>query len=374
VTLIDDRGTSRSAKSDLQGQYQVRNVNPGTYTVRALAKGFAPAERAAYQVSAGPAQLLDFPLALASATDKVTVQDTIQLEVDPANNASALVIRGKELDALADARDDLAADLAALAGPAAGPNGGQIYIDGFTGGRLPPKASIREVRINQNPFSAQYDRIGMGRVEIFTKPGSEDYHGELQFHYGNDIFNSRNPFTPQKPPYERRQWEGEVGGPLGKKTSFFADFEIRHLTENAFINARTLDDNLQVVEISQAILTPRRSTEENLKLDRQLSPNHTLAFRYTFARDSTDNLGAGGFSLATRIYNNHDSEDTLSSSKPESTACIPSTRPADGTRASAAGKAATPTCPLPPFPTPLSEADRRLRSLSPTRIAWSYRT
>ena len=190
----------------MQGQYQLRNMAPGTYTVRVSAKGFAPAERPGYEVASGPVQVLDFPLALASATEKVTVQDTLQLEVDPANNASALVIRGKELEALSDDRDDLAADLAALAGPAAGPNGGQIYIDGFTGGRLPPKSSIREIRINQNPFSAQYDRIGMGRVEVFTKPGSEDYHGEFQFHYGNDVFNSRNPFTPEKPPYERRQY------------------------------------------------------------------------------------------------------------------------------------------------------------------------
>jgi hypothetical protein len=310
VSLTNERGPSRGVKSDVRGQYELRNIDPGMYTIRVSAKGFAPAERAGYEIAAGPAQVLDFPLALASTTEKVTVQDTLQLEVDPSSNASALVIRGKELDALSDDRDDLAADLAALAGPAAGPNGGQIYIDGFTGGRLPPKSSIREVRINQNPFSAQYDRIGMGRVEIFTKPGSEDYHGEVQFHYGNDIFNSRNPFTPVKPPYERRQWEGEFGGPLGKKTSFFADFEIRHVTENAFVNARTLDDSLQVISVAEGILTPRRSTEENLKLDRQLSKNHTLTLRYTFARDSTDNQGAGGFSLPSRIYNNRDTEDT----------------------------------------------------------------
>jgi hypothetical protein len=310
VSLTNGQGVSRGVKSDVQGQYQVRNVDPGTYTVRASANGFAPAERSDYQVANGSAQVLDFPLALASATEKVTVQDSLQLEVDPSNNASALVLRGKELDALSDDRDDLAADLAALAGPAAGPNGGQIYIDGFTGGRLPPKSSIREIRINQNPFSAQYDRIGTGRVEIFTKPGSDDYHGEVQIPYGNDVFNSRNPFTTVKPPYERRQLEGEFGGPLGKKTSFFADFEIRHVTENAFINARTLDESLQVISVAEGIVTPRRSTEENVKLDRQLSKNHTLTLRYTFARDSTDNQGAGGFSLPSRIYNNRDSEDT----------------------------------------------------------------
>src|SRR5581483_815201 len=102
------------------------------------------------------------------------------------------VMRGSDLDALSDDRDDMAADLAALAGPGAGPNGGQIYIDGFTGGRLPPKSSIREIHINQNPFSAQYDHIGMGRVEVFTKPGTDEFHGNIQTHDGSQVLNSRN--------------------------------------------------------------------------------------------------------------------------------------------------------------------------------------
>ena len=311
VSLTGERGPSRSVKSDVRGQYQLRGINPGTYTMRATAKGFAAAERVGYEVKGGPAQVLDFPLELASATEKVTVQDTLQLAVDPSSNASALVIRGKELDALADDRDDLAADLSALAGPAAGPNGGQIYIDGFTGGRLPPKSSIREVRVNQNPFSAEYDRIGTGRVEVFTKPGSEDFHGEIQTHDGDSVFNARNPFVPVKPHWQRLGLEGEVGGPIGKKTSFLADFEVRHFTENSFVNARTLDANLQVVQVSQGVLTPRNDTEENFRVDRQISKNHTLTARYTLARDATDNQGATGFSLPSRVYNNRDSEDVV---------------------------------------------------------------
>jgi hypothetical protein len=310
VSLTSDRGAPRNVKSDVQGQYQLRNIDPGRYAIRVSAKGFATIERAGYEVVAGPSQALDFPLELASATEKVTVQDTLQVEVDPSSNASALVMRGKELEALSDDRDDLAADLSALAGPAAGPNGGQIYIDGFTGGRLPAKSSIREVRINQNPFSAEYDRIGMGRVEIFTKPGSQDFHGEIQTHDGDSMFNSRNPFTPVKPHWQRLGLEGEVGGPIGKKTSFLADFEVRRFTENSFVNARTLDAGLQVVQVSQGVLTPRRDTEDNLRLDRQISKNHTLTARYSFARDATDNQGASGFSLPSRVYNNRDSEDT----------------------------------------------------------------
>ncbi len=81
-----------------------------------------------------------------------------------------------------------------MAGPSAGPNGGQIYIDGFTGGNLPPKSSIREIRINQNPFSAEYDRLGFGRIEILTKPGTDKFRGSVMFNDSDSVFNSRNPF------------------------------------------------------------------------------------------------------------------------------------------------------------------------------------
>ncbi|MGI8640691.1 MAG: hypothetical protein ACR2MG_12200 [Pyrinomonadaceae bacterium] len=43
---------------------------------------------------------------------------------------------------------------------------GEIFIEGFSGGRLPPRDTIREIRINQNPFSSGYDRLGLGRIEI----------------------------------------------------------------------------------------------------------------------------------------------------------------------------------------------------------------
>ena len=314
VTAQNGHGTSRSGATNLRGEYALANLPAGSYTVRVSAKGFAPAERTDVTVDAGATQTLDFPLALASANQSVTVSDSgqsVKVDVDPSANADALVMRGSDLDALSDDPDDLAADLAALAGPGAGPNGGQIYIDGFTGGRLPAKSSIREIRINQNPFSAQYDRIGMGRVEVFTKPGTDEFHGEIQTHDGSDIFNSRNPFTPVKPAWQRLGLEGEVSGPIGKKTSFFADFEVRKWTENSFVNALTLDNNLQTVPVAQAVLTPRRDTEENFKLDRQLSKDQTLTLRYTFARTAIDDQGASGFSLPSRIYNYRDGEDTV---------------------------------------------------------------
>ncbi len=314
VSANNGHGVSRSATADVRGQYVLPNLPSGTYAVRVSAKGFAAAQQTDIVVGSGAAQALDFSLSIASEKQSVTVSDSgqsLHVEVDPSSNADALVMRGSDLDALSDDPDDLAADLAALAGPGAGPNGGQIYIDGFTGGRLPAKSSIREIRINQNPFSAQYDRIGMGRVEVFTKPGTDDFHGEIQTHDGSDILNARNPFTPVKPAWQRLGLEGEVSGPIGKKTSFFGDFEVRKWTENSFVNALMLDNNLQVVPVAQAVLTPRHDSEENLKLDRQLTTNQTLTLRYTFARTAIDNQGASGFSLPSRVYNSRDGEDTV---------------------------------------------------------------
>ena len=152
----------------------------------------------------------------------MTAEGGAQLSVSPENNAGAIVLSGKDLDQLSDDPDQLQSDLEALAGPSVGPNGGQMYIDGFTAGQLPPKSSIREIRINQNPFSAEYDKLGYGRIEIFTKPGTDQLHGQFTVIGNDSAFNSRSPFlgTAPLPGYDTVQFNGSVGGPLSKKASF----------------------------------------------------------------------------------------------------------------------------------------------------------
>ena len=137
-------------------------------------------------------------------------------------------------------------ELTALAGPSAGPNGGQIYIDGFTGGTLPPKSAIREIRINQNPFSAEFDHIGYGRIEILTKPGTDVLHGRV-FGMGNDsLFNTGNPFLTPVPAYHSIQYNGTISGAINKKASFFLSVEGRNIQDENIYTAST------------AILNPQR--------------------------------------------------------------------------------------------------------------------
>ncbi len=163
----------------------LRHLSTGKYTLTVAAPGFTLYENDNVVIADQPLRL-NVPMTIEVEQQKVQVSDTTPtIDVNPANNAGAIVISGKELEALPDDPDELQSDLEALAGPSAGPNGGQMYIDGFTAGQLPPKSSIREIRINQNPFSSEYDKLGYGRIEIFTKPGTDKYHGQF-FVLGND--------------------------------------------------------------------------------------------------------------------------------------------------------------------------------------------
>ncbi len=220
VTLTGG-GATKTAQSQADGSYTFNGVAPGQYTVTVRFPGFAPFSRAVTVESGGTAQV-PIRLALSTENQQVTVsaEPGPTVNVEPDNNATALVIQGEDLQALPDDPDDLSDALQALAGPGAGPNGGQIYIDGFSGGQLPPKESIREIRINQNPFSAEYDRLGFGRIEILTKPGTDRLRGMLFLNDSDAEFDSRNPFASNKPDYSNRMYGGNLSGPINKRASF----------------------------------------------------------------------------------------------------------------------------------------------------------
>jgi len=311
ITATGPGGVVKVGQSLGDGTYSMAGLPVGTYTVRGLAKGFAIFERTGVAVRGGAATTLNMAMAVAAEKQEVTVTDTAHVAVDPAKNAGALVLKGEDLDALSDDPDSLQDDLQALAGPSAGPNGGQLYIDGFTGGRLPPKESIREVRVNSNPFSSEYDKPGFGRIEIFTKPGSDRFHGQAMFFYGNDALNSRNPFSTNKPPFSRKMFTGNLGGPLTKKSSFFVDVEKRNTDESALVNATLLDSSFNPVQFQQSFLTPQVRTTVSPRLDYQLSTNHTLMARYSWTGLSDDNSGIGNFNLPTQATNVSNTQQTV---------------------------------------------------------------
>jgi hypothetical protein len=234
--------------------------------------------------------------------------DAAKVSTSSDNNASSVVISGKDLDALSDDPDELQSELQALAGPSAGPNGGQIYIDGFTGGQLPPKSSIREIRINQNPFSAQYDRMGFGRIEILTKPGTDKLHGQIFYNDNHSFFDALNPFAASEPDFSTKMVSGNVGGPLGKKASYFISAERRDIEEAAVVLPQAFSAaGVGVV----SLLNPRIRDNVSSRLDYQLAASNTLMVRYQFTLDHQENNGVGQLSLPSQAFNQNGTEHEI---------------------------------------------------------------
>ncbi len=315
VTATDAAGVERSATTDDEGLYAFTALPPGRYTIRVLQAGFAPFENTAVEVAAGRTEPLNIVLSVALEQEEVTVTAEEPIGTDPESNVGAVVLRGADLDALPDDPDDLAEALQALAGPSAGASGeAQIFLDGFTGGRLPPKESIREVRVNQNPFSAEYDRLGYGRVEIFTKPGTDRVRGQAFFNFNDEALNSRFPTAPARAPFQSRRYGGNVSGPIvERRASFFFDFERQETDDNDIINAVVLGPGptFTPLAFTESMLSPVRRTTFSPRLDYQLNPTNTLVGRYTFERSERINEGVGGFNLPSRVYDVTNTQQTL---------------------------------------------------------------
>jgi hypothetical protein len=328
LTVTSTAGASHTGTSDATGQYAISGLAPGQYTVTVQAAGFSPFTSPPVQIAAGQTQHLNVALTIQIEQQQVQVSgDTPGVSVDPDNNVSAVVLTGKDLDALSDDPDELSNELTALAGPAAGPSGGQIYIDGFTGGQLPPKSAIRAIIINQNPFSAQYDTPGYGRVEILTKPGTDKLHGQVFMNSSASAFNTSNPFASNQPPYHTLQWDGNVSGALGKKASFFLSFDRRDIQDNSIVNANVpyVPDpatcgplNGVVTErlgtlCNLAVPSPQERTWVSPRIDYQLTPSQTLTVRYSYYQESQNNsgLGTSAFVLPSQAYNTNEVENRI---------------------------------------------------------------
>ena len=291
VTVSAAQGSAiATVTSDATGAYVVRGLAGGSYVLQVTAPGFALFVSKPILLEAGQTKDVPIKMAIESSQQQVQVSaesgPVVSTEAD--QNANAVVLKGKDLDALSDDPDELANELQALAGPSAGPNGGQIYIDGFTGGQLPPKSAIREIRINQNPFSAEYDRLGYGRIEILTKPGTDKLHGRVFMLGNDDAFNTGNPFTKQIPAYHSIQGNGTISGPISKNASFFFAVEERNTQDASIYTADTaLFNGTEYVPqtIDGGLFSPRTRTAITPRVDIQLGQNNTLTLRYQFWRN-----------------------------------------------------------------------------------------
>ena len=336
ITLTPAQGQGVTVKSGADGTYSV-TVAAGSYTVLVTMPGFASYSAINMKIPAVPSTTLDAKLQVGVQSQVITVEaNAVQLSVDPDSNQSSTVLSGKDLDALSDDPDELSSELTALAGPSAGPNGGQIYVDGFTGGQLPPKSSIREIRINQNPFSAQYDQLGFGRIEVFTKPGTDKLHGNFQVNGNPSQFNSGDPLSDvTQPPYHTLFMFGNLTGPLNKGASYNVGGSYRQIQSDEVTQASVPVESLTVAAgatptvcapgDATCTLTPYNTStyfpqlrgDINPRVDLALGEKNVLTTRYQFVKNTATNDGIGNLTLPESAYNQSSTSNILQISDTE---------------------------------------------------------
>jgi hypothetical protein len=305
ITVLAADGTSHVARSGAHGRFTIRGLASGQAVMVVNARGFAPFRKT---IAAGAAAALEIHLALAGNRQQVVVSATAaKVNLRPSDQAAAVTLSGKALQSLAIDPDELATDLAELAGPAVGGAGGTIYVNGFTRGDIPPKADIESVEVNNDPYSPKYSRLGYGRIEIHTKPGTAAFHGQVTYDGNRSGFNSLSPFlaasaTPP-PAYNSNIFSASVGGPLGKRRiSWFVSVERRNISNVSVVNAQILDSGLAPQTLVTTVPSPNRRSAITPEIDIGLTPHNTVRARYEYLTFAQTNSGVGGASLASQAY------------------------------------------------------------------------
>jgi len=313
VVLKDDKGATTSITTSAVGLFEFKSLRPGRYELRVTVPGFVVYEDKAVAVEAHKTTTTDVLLSVELEAQQVTVDDRT-VSTDSDNNANAIVLRGRDLDALPNDPNALAAALQALSGPSDPEAGGaQVKVDGFSNGQIPPKEAIREVRINNNPYSAENEFPGYNGIEIFTQPGSEKWHGGASFDFNDESLNSRNPFTTHRAPYQQRSTGFSLSGPIVKKRASFSTYFNRYVSDsNSIVNATILDPiTLRPLTLNQSFVTPQQNTNGNVRVDFKINKKHTLVGRFSYYLSKQDLQGVGEFSLPSRAYSGDRTEYTL---------------------------------------------------------------
>ena len=305
VTVRNSRGVLTSATTNSAGVYEFKRLEPGTYELKVVAPGFNVFEEKEIEITARELKTVNAQLEVALEDQQVTVDDR-NISTDSDNNQNAVVLRGRELEALPNDPQALAAALQAMAGPTDPESGGQaqVKVDGFSNGQIPPKEAIREVRINNNPFSAENEFPGWNGIEIFTQPGADKWHGSFAFDFNDESLNSRNPFTTTRAPYQQRAYSGSLSGPIVKKRASFSVYFGRYLSDaNSVVNATVLDPvTLKPVIVNESFVTPDVNNYGNARFDLKVNKMHTLVGRFNYGESRQDLQGIGGFTLPSRAY------------------------------------------------------------------------
>jgi len=300
----------RSVATDGVGAFHFDGVTPGTYELRAYFQGFKDLSS---RVRVGPRapSPQKLVLELASIAQDVTVSDLAPgVNASASGNQDAVTLDQEMLSALPVLDRDLIATASRFLDPAALGSGVTIVVNGMEVSALNVSAAaVAQIRINQDPYSAEYSRPGRGRIEILTKPGSQQYHGEFNTLLRNGHLSARNAFASAKPQEQRQSVEGVLGGPIGHdaKTMFMLSANDENDANQAYIHAIGLDGPIDGQ-------LPHTSGEARItgSITRQVSPKNTFSIRPNYQYESDENRDAGGTTLASAAttFKHHEQQVT----------------------------------------------------------------
>ena len=311
VSLIRDHTTVTETTSCSDGSFIFHPASDGSFDLKVTANGFADFSLPGVAANKGRAKIVTVTLHAATEAQVTVNAEKSGVSLDPDENNNTTVLKGADLRALSDDPETLRTQLQALAGPAAGTGGGQVYIDGYTGGQLPPKSSILEIHVNQNPFSAEFDRIGYGRIDIVTKPGASKFSGHVINSYLNSALNTANPLASVQPSYQYYSFSSDVTGPIGKRFSYFASGQYWQRQNQYFLRAIDPSDASATPQLlNQALPAPYSTTTGFARLDGQLG-KHILQTQWTLMRTRRTNAGTGGLTLQEQGYSLSDTTNML---------------------------------------------------------------
>jgi hypothetical protein len=298
--------------SDDLGRFSLL-VEPGVYSVSVASEGFAPAVLQGVAIGVHGTVELALKLTIAVEPEHVEVAPDGSVGLAASENQSALVFDEQRLADLSNDETMFQQQLQVLAG-GDGAHPAEILVDGFSGGRIPAKKTIRQVRINQNPYSAQFPGYGMNRIEIQTKPGGGELHGSLEGQGYASEFNADNPYAGTEPPYYTYRGEGQVSGPLGKRASFSVAGSLDDMENNAAVSAV---DPATFAGLSEAVRAPERTQDASARVDRQNTANNILTVRYEENGKKIANNGVGVLVLPSEGYDSANDYQTLQGSDTE---------------------------------------------------------
>jgi hypothetical protein len=301
VTVIDAGGVPRQVRVDGRGVAVFTGLLATSYQVKVEADAFATSE-GTLQLKKGTTAII-VQLPLAGVKENVVVQENTE---DLRGNAFTSSLSEQEIAELPDDPDELEAMLLQMAGP-----GATMRVNGFRGGRLPPKSQIRQVRFRMNSYAADNHEAGGFGVDVITKPGTSDWRGRTNVGFRDESLNARNYFAPRLGPEQYRRFGFNADGPLVKgRTSIAVNLEGNRNYDSQTIVAALPGGT----DFRAQVRRPYDSLDGGARLDHALGTRQTLSIDVRGENGTRSNLGVGDFDLPSRAFDREDRESQLRTS------------------------------------------------------------